>query len=38
MGKLGDLIVRLKLQYKDYEKGLKEAERIFKDSQKVIKD
>lgn len=30
MGKLGDLIVRLKLQYKDYEKGLKEAEKHSK--------
>ena len=30
MGKLGDLIVRLKLQYKDYEKGLKEAEKKSK--------
>ena len=27
MGKIGDLIVRLKLHYKDYEKGLKEAEK-----------
>ena len=27
MSKLGDLIVRLKLQYQDYEKGLKEAEK-----------
>lgn len=26
MGKLGDLIVRLRLQYKDYEKGLKNAD------------
>lgn len=30
MGKLGDLIVRLKLQYKDYDKGLKEAEKHSK--------
>ena len=30
MGKLGDLIVRLKLHYKDYEKGLKEAEKHSK--------
>lgn len=27
MSKIGDLIVRLKLQYKDYEKGLKDAEK-----------
>lgn len=30
MGKIGDLIVRLKLHYKDYEKGLKEAEKHSK--------
>jgi hypothetical protein len=30
MSKIGDLIVRLKLQYKDYEKGLKDAEKRTK--------
>ena len=30
MGKIGDLIVRLKLQYRDYEKGLKDAEKKSK--------
>jgi hypothetical protein len=30
MGKLGDLIVRLKLKYEDYQKGLKQAEKDTK--------
>lgn len=30
MSKIGDLIVRLRLQYKDYEKGLKEADKKTK--------
>ena len=40
MGKVGDLIVRLKLKYEDYQKGLRQAERStnkFSDSFKKVK-